>query len=215
MISWIVASHHYPTLRDNLGATIRGVGDDEVVVVEDVPSIAKAYNEGQARATQPIRVYVHHDVQIRDARRLRAGLVEHCTPAMGWVGVIGSTDRALPWWDAAAKCGSVVDARLGLLDFGPGGACAYLDGLLLATVHEWTWDESYPGWHWYDHDICEQARSDGLPNWCLTDGHRLVLHNTTGSAVTDQLPNWHEGKTRFVEKWGVDLGARRELRDAG
>jgi hypothetical protein len=213
VISWIVASHHYPTLRDNLGATIRGVDQDEVVVVENATSIAAAYNEGQARATQPIRAYIHHDVRIGDARRLRAELVEHCTPAIGWVGVIGSRNRVLPWWDGE-RCGSVVDARMGLLDFGEGGTCAYLDGLLLATVHEWKWDESYPGWHWYDHDICEQALDRFLPNWCLTDGHQLVLHNTAGSAVTDQLPGWNEGKARFVEKWGGPDSARRELRDA-
>ncbi len=28
MISYIVASHHYPTLRDNLAATVKGVDDD-------------------------------------------------------------------------------------------------------------------------------------------------------------------------------------------
>ncbi len=50
MISYIVASHHWPTLRDNFGATVRGMGDDEVVVVENATSIAAAYNEGQARA---------------------------------------------------------------------------------------------------------------------------------------------------------------------
>jgi hypothetical protein len=202
VISWIVASHHYPTLRDNLGATIRGVDADEVVVVENGASIAAAYNEGQARATQPIRCYVHHDVQIRAARRLRDQLVEHCTPAVGIVGVIGARTKALPWWDAEAKCGSVVDARMGRLDFGEGGECVYLDGLLLATAQTLTWDESYPGFHWYDVDICEQTLSNGLPNWCLSRGHELVLHNTGGGFDVDRLSGWAEGQQRFREKWG-------------
>lgn len=201
MISYIVASHHYPTLRDNLGGTIRGVGKDEVVVVENAASIAKAYNEGQARATQPIRCYVHQDVRILNAPRLRTQLVDVCTPDVGMVGVIGSRSKALPWWDAEAKCGSVVDARLGLLDFGPGGECTYLDGLLLATAQTVTWDEEYSGFHWYDHDMCEQMLHQGLPNWCLTLGHRMVWHNTTGGHVADELPNWPEGKARFERKW--------------
>jgi hypothetical protein len=201
LISWIVASHHYPTLRDNFGATVRGVDDDEVVVVENPTSIAAAYNEGQARASQPIRVYVHHDVQIRNSRKLRAELVEHCTPAVGIVGVIGSRVKAAPWWDAEAKCGSVVDVRMGLLNFGPGGEAAYLDGLLLATVQTLTWDESHPGFHGYDHDICEQQLANGRPNWCLNNGHELVLHNTVGEWAPDGLD---EAMMRFREKWGMD-----------
>lgn len=199
MISYIVASHHYPTLRDNLAATVRGVGADEVVVVENAPSIAHAYNEGQLRATQPIRCYVHHDVRILDARRLRAELVEHCTPAVGVVGVIGSRDRAIPWWDGQT-CGSVLDARMGLLDFGPGGECAYLDGLLLATTHDVTWDETYDGWHGYDHDMCEQQLQAGRSNWCLTG--LLVEHNTTGSSDVDLLDGFHQAIDRFKAKWG-------------
>lgn len=203
MISWIVASHHWPTLRDNLGATVRGVGDDEVVVVENATSIAAAYNEGQERATQPIRVYVHHDVRV-NAPRLRAELIEHCTPAVGMVGVIGSRVRSLPWWDAEAKCGSVMDSRMGLLNFGPGGEAVYLDGLLLATVHDLTWDEDYPGWHGYDMDICEQQLRAGRPNWCLSDGQFLVAHNTTGSTDPDLLDGFNDAMERFKTKWRVD-----------
>jgi hypothetical protein len=200
VISYIVASHHWPTLRDNLAATVRGVDADEVVVVENPASIAAAYSEGQSRATQPIRCYVHHDVQIRDAPRLRAQLLERCTPAVGMVGVIGSRVPATPWWEAGATCGSVVDARLGLLNFGPGGGCAYLDGLLLATVHDVTWDDSYPPWHGYDHDVCEQQVRSGRMNWCLDGGHLLVAHNTTGDWAPD---GFDAAMARFREKWGL------------
>lgn len=209
MISYIVASHHYPTLRDNLAPTIRGVGDDEVVVVENATSIAAAYNEGQARATQPIKCYIHHDVQILDAPRLRADLIrrtQHC----GIVGVVGAWQRAVPYWDGAL-CGSVEDTRVGVIGPGKGGQCAYLDGLLLATALTVKWDESYPGWHGYDHDMCEQTLRRGYDNWCLAGGHKLVRHNTAGEWQPDGLD---EALDRFREKWGVH-GARRQLRDAG
>jgi glycosyl transferase family 2 len=200
-ISFIVASNHWPTLRDNLGSTVRGVGDDEVVVVENPESIAKAYNEGQARATQPIRCYIHSDVQILDPVRLRAELLAHCRADVGLVGVIGSRTPTLPWWDGDT-CGSVVDGRMGLLDFGSGGECAVLDGLLLATAQTVVWDETYPGFHLYDHDMCRQTSGKGLPNVCLNRGHELVLHNTTGGFDVHALTGWDEGVARFNEKWG-------------
>jgi hypothetical protein len=204
VISYIVASHHWPTLRDNLAATVQGSGDDEIVLVENSTSIAAAYNEGQHRATNPIRCYIHHDVRILDAPRLREELVAACQPDVGMVGVIGSQSPDVPWWEGTC-CGSVVDARMGLLDFGSGGECAYLDGLLLATAQTIEWDETYPGWHLYDHDICQQMLDRGLPNVCLNNGAALVYHNTSGPTSIGHLTGWDENVTRFKVKWG-DLG---------
>jgi hypothetical protein len=202
VISYIVASHHWPTLRDNLAATVQGVGDDEVVVVENPTSIAAAYNEGQARARNPIRCYVHHDVQVLDPPRLRAALLAECRPDVGMVGLIGSRTPVVPWWDGDTL-GSVVDGRLGLLDFGPGGECAYLDGLLLATAQHVDWDETYPGFHLYDHDMCQKMLARGLPNVCLTGGKGLVLHNTTGPADVNRLAGWDAGVALFNAKWSA------------
>lgn len=201
MISWITASHRPEVLAENLEATLALDDGDELVVVRDAPSIAAAYNEGQARASRPIHCYVHHDVQIVDPERLRHELLVACTAQVGMVGVIGSTTRTLPWWEGVCR-GSVIDARMGLLDMGPGGEVAYLDGLLLASVHDLSWDESYEGWHMYDHDICAQQLAAGRPNWCLTGGHELLLHNTTGPADTGILSGWDAGVVRFRGKWG-------------
>jgi hypothetical protein len=200
MISWIVASHRPEVLAENLGATLALGPGDELVVVEHAASIAAAYNQGQARATQPIRCYVHHDVRVADPARLRDELVRSCTPEVGMVGLIGSRDYAIPWWDGTT-CGSVVDARMGRLDFGPGGECTYLDGLLLATAQPVVWDESYPGWHGYDHDMCEQQLAAGRHNWCLSGGAEMVLHNTAGPTDVGRLNGWAAGLARFREKW--------------
>jgi hypothetical protein len=200
VISWIVASHRPDVLAANLGETLVLQGADELVVVENAGSIAAAYNAGQARARQPVRCYVHQDVRLLDPERLRAELLEHCRPEVGVVGVVGSREPALPWWDGTC-CGSVRDARLGLLDFGPGGQCAYLDGLLLATAQTLEWDEGYPGWHLYDHDVCAQMLARGLPNRCIDDGADMVLHNTTGPTDVAQLNGWDAGLARFRGKW--------------
>ena len=200
MISYIVASHDPKVLRDNLSATVACAPGDEVVVVRDAVSIAAAYNEGQSRARNPIRCYVHNDVRVLKPERLRAELIAHCTPAVGLVGIVGSRDARVPWWEGVT-CGSVVDARMGLLDFGPGGECAYLDGLLLASVHALEWDESYPGFHLYDHDICQQSLARGFTNFCLDGGQDLVFHNTRGSTDVHKLASWDENVARFRSKW--------------
>lgn len=206
MISWIVASHRPKVLAANLAATLQLQGGDQLVVVSDAPSIAAAYNEGQRRATQAIRCYVHHDVQLLDPVRLRAQLVRECRPAVGMVGVVGSRDLVVPWWEGDRR-GSVVDSRLGLLSFGPGGPCAVLDGLLLATVHDVEWDEGYPGWHLYDHDVCAQMLAAGLRNECLSGGAGMVLHNTSGPVSVTRLPGWDQGVARWREKWcGANAG---------
>jgi hypothetical protein len=199
MISWIVATHDRTILEANL---LPGLpADDELVLVEDAPSIAAAYNEGQSRATHQLRCYVHHDVAILDAARLRERLAAACAPEVGMVGVIGSREPVWPWWNGSTL-GSVFDTRLGLLDFGAGGPCAYLDGLLLATAQTVEWDETYAGWHGYDHDACAQMLARGLPNFCLSAGHRLVRHNTDGPTNVHAIDGWAEAEARYREKWG-------------
>lgn len=210
MISYIVATHDRAVLDRNLLSTEFLDHGDELIVLDDMPSIAVAYNEGTRRATNPIRCYVHHDVVIKvdaDGRcPLREALLMRCTPdrgfAAGMVGVIGSFERAVPWWEGE-KVGTVVDARIGVVgNPNYAGPCAYLDGLLLATTHDVEWDQDYAGWHWYDHDICEQMLRRGLKNAVVAAGHTMVTHNTTGSLATRALPGWHEGMARFTAKWG-------------
>jgi glycosyl transferase family 2 len=200
VISWIVASHDPAILDSVLRPSLHLAPGDELVVVPDARSIAEAYNGGQRLAQNPIRAYVHHDVQVLDHTRLREQLLTWCRPHIGMVGVVGSWCRAVPWWNGA-HCGAVVDSRHGVLGTGRGGQCAYLDGLLLATCQDVVWDESYPGWHGYDHDMCEQMLHKGLMNWCLDNGDVLVRHNTTGATDPAQLAGFHQAMARFGEKW--------------
>lgn len=205
MISWIVASDRPAVLEENLLATLNPDDGDEVIIVADPESITQAYAHGQSKATRPVRCFVHSDVQVLDPVRLRAQLLEHATPAVGMVGLIGSRTPHMPWWDVRTL-GSVVDGRLGLLNFGPGGPCAILDGLLLATAQTVDWDESWPGFHGYDHDSCQQMLHRGLQNWCLTGGHELVRHNTTGPRRVAELVGWDDAVIRYRAKWGADHG---------
>ena len=201
MISYIVASHDRRILEDNLLASLSLEDDDELILIEDPPSIAAAYNDGAADAKNRIRCYIHSDVQILKPAELRSAMIEHCVDSVGMVGLIGSRSSVIPWW-FGTTCGSVTDARIGVIDRAAGGACSYLDGLLLATAHEIEWDESYPGFHLYDHDICQQMLARGLPNYCLTGGAEMVLHNTDGAGAISKLDGWDAGMARFRDKWG-------------
>ena len=201
MISWIVATHDADILYRNLIASMVDMADDELVIIPHAPSIAAAYSEGQTRAAKPIRCYIHHDMQVLNLPRLRSDLHAHVTSTVGMVGLIGSRTRAYPWWDGQ-QLGSVFDQRIGALNAGPGGECALLDGVLLATVHDVAWDESIPGWHGYDHDSCEQMLDRGLPNFCLTGGHEMARHNNHGSSDPDQITGFHAALTAVQQKWG-------------
>ena len=199
MISWIVATNNRAILQRSLLPTVPT--EDELVVVEDAPSIAVAYNEGTARASHRIKVYVHHDVALLDPQRLRHELAEHCTGLNGIVGVIGSRTPVVPWW-SGEQVGTVIDARHGQLGPGGSGVCDYLDGLLLATAQDLTWDETYTGWHLYDHDICQQMLAAGMPNVCLPAGHELVRHDTAGPRRMSDLNGWDDAVAVFRGKWG-------------
>lgn len=201
MISWIVASHRPELLATNLLSTLEIDNGDDLVVIENAPSITMAYAEGQERATQPIRCYIHSDVQILDTSELRSQLIE-TTPGVGIVGVIGSRSMVLPWWNGDLL-GSVQDGRLGTLDFGLGGPCDVLDGLLLASRRTLTWDTDWPGWHGYDYDICQQMLYVGSVNFCLDNGKDLIRHNSDSPFALDSIEGWHDAPLRFIAKWGT------------
>jgi hypothetical protein len=201
VISWIVASHRPAVLKDNLLATLRLGSTDQLIVIHDPVSIARAYADAQDQATQPIRCYIHHDVLAHDSDRLRNELLTWCSLGVGMVGLIGSRDRSIPWWNGALL-GSVLDARLGPLNYGTGGPCSMLDGLLLATAQKVDWDLTASGFHGYDADACAQMLALGLQNWCLTGGHEMVTHNTSGPQDPDIIDGFDVAVARHKAKWG-------------
>lgn len=202
MISYIVASHKKDVLERNLLSTLKKDDGDEILVIENASSIATAYNIGVRSAKNKIKCFIHHDILVVNTEKLRTSLIEHCTDEIGIVGVIGSKDASIvPWWDKS-QCGNVIDTRLGLINFSKGNEeCALLDGLLLATSQNVEFDETYKGFHLYDHDICRQMLENGLKNFCLADGYSLVVHNTSGPTDTSRLVNWDENVKRYKEKW--------------
>lgn len=200
MISWIVASHRPELLEQNLLASLTIEDGDELVLVEDAESITLAYTMGQGRANNEIHCYIHSDVQVLDTQLLRSALIE-ATQGTGIVGVIGSRSMTMPWWHGDGLLGSVQDSRLGVLDFGPGGDCSVVDGMLLATRHLVPWDIKWPGWHGYDHDICRQMIRYSLQNVCISDGKSMVRHNSDSPFSVEVIDGWPDAADRYNRKW--------------
>lgn len=203
MISWIVASHDRGILNGVLGPTLAPFYstwfDDELVVIEGAGSITEAYAEGQQMARHSIKCYIHHDVKILDLINLRSQIIRGVNLG-GMVGVVGSRAMVLPWWHGDLL-GSVLD-RGKLLNFGGGGKCAVVDGMLLATQHHVEWDLSAPGWHGYEYDACTQFLREDTPNWCIFGGHLLVHHISDSPYDLGQVDGWDAAVAFYQDKWG-------------
>lgn len=200
MISWIVASHRRDLLEANLLATLKLEDGDEIILVENAASITLAYAEGQNRANNLIHCYIHSDVVVLDTGLLRSELIE-ATDGTGIVGVIGSRSMTMPWWNGDGLLGSVQDSRLGVLDFGLGGDCSVVDGMVLATRVLVPWDVSWPGWHGYDHDICRQTIMLGYQNRCISNGKNMVRHNSDSPFSVEVIDGWDDAARRYNRKW--------------
>lgn len=203
MISYIVMCNDKVTLERNLLRSLKLAIGDELIVVMDKPSAAIAMNIGMEKAKNKIKAFIHSDVVILDNERLRNGLLEHCNDQTGMVGVIGSKNgNHIPWWEKE-MCGSVKEARLGVIDFDDGDCeCAVMDGLFLATAQDFRFDESFAGFHFYDYDSCKLMLNNGLPNWCLRDGKSLMAHNCkTPFDVNELGKSYSDSVQRFITKW--------------
>lgn len=204
MISYIAATNNPEMLKRNLAASLICQGSDELILIQNPQSIAKAYNEGQTKAKNDIKCYIHSDIKILNMQLFRNKLIHNCNKRIGMVGVIGSKTRTIPWPDGH-RIGSLDIRILGTLDFSPGGTCMFLDGIMLATYQKIKWDESYPGFHMYDMDICSQMLDEGLPNLCLSSGKDMLYHD----ADYNKLIAWNECISIFHNKWNKKFQSER------
>jgi len=175
--------------------------DDELIVVEDSKSIAEGYNTGIDRAKNKIKCFIHHDIIVTNPILLRMNLIAYCTEDIGMVGVIGSKTDIVPWWNGKG-IGSAVDTRKGIIYFSEGkDFCEHLDGIVLATYQDVEFDESIPGFHLYDQDICKQMTVKGLRNFCVREGYRIVTHFTSAPSNLIQINGYVDAENVYRKKW--------------
>jgi hypothetical protein len=200
-ISYIACTHNTNILEKCLVQSLILQDDDELIVIEGAKSIAAGYNCGIDKAKNKIKCFIHHDLIVTNPILLRMNLLAYCIEDVGMVGIVGSQTDATPWWEG--KCvGSVVDSRNGILYFSDGKQfCLHLDGLMLATWHDVRFDESIPGFHLYDQDICKQMAVKGLSNFCIKDGYRMITHFTQTPMDMSKINGYAEAMGIYTAKW--------------
>jgi hypothetical protein len=200
-ISYIACTHNTNILEKCLVQSLILQDDDELIVIENANSIAKGYNSGIDRAKNKIKCFIHHDLIVTNPILLRMNLLAYCIEDIGMVGIVGSQTDATPWWEGQCV-GSVVDSRNGILYFSDGKQfCLHLDGLMLATWHDVRFDESIPGFHLYDQDICNQMAVKGLSNFCIKDGYRMITHFTQTPMDMSKINGYAEAMAIYNAKW--------------
>jgi GT2 family glycosyltransferase len=223
MISIIVCSKKEPAWTIHERNALKTVGATSEYLRMDnrakKSGICAAYNSGVARARGELLVFVHEDVFFMEpgwGRVLEQKFA--ADPAIGLIGVAGtqylSRDRMS--WAAAGRPyirGRVVHelnngAEFMLTVFSPDktdAEVAAADGLFFAVRRELfariSFDErTFPGYHFYDLDICMQARRTHriVVTWDL-----LLKHCSAGSAGDA----WRASGRRFLEKYKNELPA--------
>jgi hypothetical protein len=200
-ISYIACTHNTNILEKCLVQSLILQDEDELIVIEGANSIAKGYNSGIDMAKNKIKCFIHHDLIVTNPILLRMNLLAYCIEDIGMVGIVGSQTDATPWWEGQCV-GSVVDSRNGILYFSDGKQfCLHLDGLMLATWHDVRFDESIPGFHLYDQDICNQMAVKGLSNFCIKDGYRMITHFTQTPMDMSKINGYAEAMAIYNAKW--------------
>jgi hypothetical protein len=200
-VSYIACTHNTNILEKCLMQSLILQDDDELIVIEGAKSIAEGYNNGIDKAKNKIKCFIHHDLIVTNPVLLRMNLLAYCIEDIGIVGIVGSQTEAAPWWEGQCV-GSVVDSRNGILHFTDGKQfCLHLDGLMLATCQDVRFDESIPGFHFYDQDICRQMAEKGLHNFCIKDGYRMITHFTQTPMDMSKISGYAEAMAVYAKKW--------------
>jgi hypothetical protein len=200
-VSYIACTHNTNILEKCLMQSLILQDDDELIVIEGAKSIAEGYNNGINKAKNKIKCFIHHDLIVTNPVLLRMNLLAYCIEDIGIVGIVGSQTEAAPWWEGQCV-GSVVDSRNGILHFSDGKQfCLHLDGLMLATCQDVRFDESIPGFHFYDQDICRQMAEKGLHNFCIKDGYRMITHFTQTPMDMSKISGYAEAMAAYAKKW--------------
>jgi hypothetical protein len=200
-ISYIACTHNTNILEKCLMQSLILQDEDELIVIEGAKSIAEGYNNGIDKAKNKIKCFIHHDLIVTNPVLLRMNLLAYCIEDIGIVGIVGSQTEAAPWWEGQCV-GSVVDSRNGILHFTDGKQfCLHLDGLMLATCQDVRFDESIPGFHFYDQDICRQMAEKSLHNFCIKDGYRMITHFTQTPMDMSKINGYAEAMAVYAKKW--------------
>lgn len=199
-----------------------GKGGSEMICSVGASSIAAAYNKGADAAKGQIFLFTHSDVELMCSRRsLEEAMATCAADNAGVLGIAGS--RVLRedgiWWSQrdqlSGACLHTEKKCFWMTAFGNFGQVVVLDGVLLMMRREvydklGGFDESIPGWDYYDVDFTLRAYLAGFINLTFP---LQVMHKSIGD--TSNKPGWHANRAAFAEKWKDKLPVSLEGRTLG
>jgi hypothetical protein len=174
-------------------------------------SIAKVYNEIAALAEGDILGFVHEDVTFLDNTwPQQVERLFQKRPFLGVLGFVGSSHLTIDgrWWFTGQRHGRfyqrktlvTYDRTEGIFSDVEG-----IDGLALFTPKKlWQaikFDETIPGFHFYDVDYCTAVRTTGKKLGVLS---LLLRHESNGSLGL----KWEIARRVFQQKWAGKLPVR-------
>lgn len=222
MISIIICSRKPDisiALKDNIKSTI-GI-DYEIIVVDNSNneySIFSAYNKGLSDSKYPYVCFVHEDVLFK-TDNWGVNLINHLlNEKAGIIGVAGGkmmTKIPAPSWSIGWKNVHIIQHRKRMRKpltvyikeprnfSGNCQSALLLDGVFLAMRHELfnqiKFDETLPGFHGYDIDICTQSVLAGYDNYVVYD--ILIEHFSEGNGNAQYFSNL----IKIYKKWEEHL----------
>jgi len=206
-----------------LGLSLRRLAFDRrvgyTVSFNNRSALAETFNSRIAATdAADILVFAHDDIWLDDfffvdhvAEGLNAfdviGVVGNRRRAPrqpGWAYVERRPDGELRWDDPANLSGAIAHGAMPfgpVVNFGPGGRCELLDGVLLAgrrlrLAGTGALFDPIFQFHLYDLDFCRTAREKGLSlgTWPLA-----ITHQSGGTFAG---PEWERMYATYIEKWG-------------
>ena len=181
-ITFVAAVNDKAVLRNNLLASPclqSGLGH-ELIIQENFPSAASAYNDAIRKARNDLLVFIHQDVFLPNAwiPQLDKSLLHLDTtdPAWGVLGCWGATRDG-------SFHGHVYSTGLGILGgaFERPIAVQTLDEIVLIVRRGkgLTFDETLPHFHFYGTDIClrsaaRQFNCYSISAFCVHNTHQLI-----------------------------------------
>jgi hypothetical protein len=186
---------------------------EDHIFIHGPDSIFKKYNKGISFVKdEDLIVFMHDDVTILDPLfEKKIEIVFKRFPDIAILGVIGTTvfNANGGWW----TCNRQLETIGHIIQGHPDGTDHHLierigfnknvisvDGCLFIGRAELfkngtlKFDASYDGYHFYDADICVQAKDKGF-NVAVAD--ILIRHQSEGPIDK----TWHMNRQKFVNKW--------------
>lgn len=176
--------------------------------------LAQVYNELSTVAANAYQLFVHDDL-IFETQDWGLKLINHLNKGtydiIGMAGVRNELPASGCWWTNTRNMVGIVNH----IQYGQKYASVYskeqgnkiepviiVDGLFIAVnteVVSQKWDESIPGFHFYDLGFCFPCYLDGYNIGVVTDIR--ITHKSIG--VTNQ--QWDENRMLFADKYKDEL----------